>query len=110
MEEITRACHLQAGFDTIVGLWPHSVMFAATIFNAKHKLADREETRHKLAVGAEFEGRLLLLGQLVHYRVDPLQREKFEASTKPGLFVVWRMVMDRKATWVYIVVCYAFYR
>ena len=34
LEEITRACHLQAGFDTIVGLWPHSVMFAATIFNA----------------------------------------------------------------------------
>lgn len=90
LEEITRAIHLQAGFDTIVGLWPHSVAFAATMLNAKHAIAGREETRHKLAVGTEFEGRLLLLGQLVHYRVDPLQREKFQASSKPGLFVGWR--------------------
>ena len=69
---------------------------------------DREETRHKPAVGAEFEGRLLLLGQLVHYRVDPLQREKFEASTKPGLFVGWRYGDGPKShLGVYLVLDYA---
>ena len=78
------------------------------MFNARHKLADREETRHKLAVGTEFEGRLLMLGQLVHYRVDPLQREKFDASTKPGLFVGWRYGDGPKShLGVYLVLDYA---
>ena len=90
LEEVTRACHLQAGFDVIPGLWQHSVDYAATIINAKHVASGREETRHKLAVGEEFTGRQLLLGQLVHYRVDPSSRGKFDASTRPGLFVGWR--------------------
>ena len=77
LEEVTRACRLQAGFDTIQGLWQHSVDFAAFIISAKHTAAGHEQTRHKLATGVEFEGRLLLLGQLVHYRTDPSHREKF---------------------------------
>ena len=35
LEEVTRAVHLQAGFDTIPGLWSHSVSFAATVLNAQ---------------------------------------------------------------------------
>ena len=70
LEEVTRACHPQAGFDILPGLWQHSVDYAATVISPKHVAAGREETRHKLAVGAEFSGRELILGQLVHYRVD----------------------------------------
>jgi len=108
LEENTRAVHLQAGFGTIVGLWSHSVAFAATMLNARHKIAGKDETRHKLAAAFEFEGRLLLLGQLVHYRVDPLHREKFQASTKPGLFVGWRFGDGPKShLGVYLVLDYA---
>lgn len=108
LEEVTRACHLQAGFDTIEGLWQHSVDFAATMISAKHVASGRDQTRHMLAVGKEFEGRLLLLGQLVHYRVDPSQREKFEASTRPGLFVGWRYGDGPKShLGVYLVLDYA---
>ena len=108
LEEVTRACHLQAGFDTIEGLWQHSVEFAATMISAKHVASGREQTRHMLAVGKEFEGRLLLLGQLVHYRVDPSQREKFDASTRPGLFVGWRYGDGPKShLGVYLVLDYA---
>ena len=90
LQEVTHACHLQAGFDIVPGLWIHSVEFAATMLNAKHIASGNTETRHKLATGSEFNGRELLLGQLVHYRVDPLQRGKFDASSKPGLFCGWR--------------------
>ena len=90
IEEIARACHLQAGFDLIPGLWTHSVDYAATIITAMHKPSGKDQTRHFLATGAESSGRKLLLGQLVHYRVDPLQRGKFDASTKPGLFCGYR--------------------
>lgn len=47
LEEVTRACHLQAGFDTIEGLWQHSVEFAATTISAKHVATGREQTRHR---------------------------------------------------------------
>ncbi len=108
LEEVTRACHLQAGFDTIQGLWQHSVDFAASIISAKHTAAGHAQTRHKLATGVEFEGRLLLLGQLIHYRVDPTQREKFDASTRPGLFVGWRYGDGPKShRGVYLVLDYA---
>ena len=60
-----------------------------------------------LAVGKGFEGRLLLLGQLVHYRVDPSQREKFDASTRPGLFVGWRYGGPKSHLGVYLVLDYA---
>ena len=108
LEEVTRACHLQAGFDTIEGLWQHSVEFAATMISAKHVASGREQTRHMLAVGKEFEDRSLLLGQLVHYRADPSQREKFDASTRPGLFVGWRYGDGPKShLGVYLVLDYA---
>ena len=49
-----------------------------------------------------------MLGQLVHYRVDPLQREKFEASTRPGLFAGWRYGDGPKShLGVYLVLDYA---
>ena len=56
------------------------------MLNAKHIASGNTETRHKLATGSEFNGRELLLGQLVHDRVDPLQRGQFDASSKPSLF------------------------
>ena len=90
LQEVTRACHLQAGFDVVPGLWVHSVEYAATMLNAKHTASGHAETRHKLATGFEFNGRELLLGQLVQYRADPLQRGKFDPSSKPGLFCGWR--------------------
>ena len=90
LEEISRANHLQAGFDIIPGLWTHSVQYSAAIITAMHKPAGKDNTRHFLATGTEFVGRKLLLGQFVHCRVDPLHRGKFDASTKPGLFCVYR--------------------
>ena len=56
-EEIARACHLQAGFDLIPGLWTHSVEYAATIITAMHKPSGKDQTRHLLATGAEISGR-----------------------------------------------------
>lgn len=90
LQEIARACHLQAGFDVVPGLWVHSIDYAATILSARQKAAGKDQTRHMLAVGVEFSGRKLLLGQLVHYYVDPSQRGKFDPSSKPGLFAGWR--------------------
>ena len=84
--KIASACRLQAGYDLIPGLWVRSVGYAATIITVMHKPSGKDQTRHVLATGAELSGRKLLLGQLVHYCVDPLQRGKFDASTKPGLF------------------------
>ena len=76
--------------------------------NAQQVPSGREQTRHQLAVGSEFGGRLLMLGQLVHYRVDPIQREKFEASTRPGLFAGWRYGDGPKShLGVYLVLDYA---
>ena len=90
LEEIARSSHLSAGFEMIPDLWMHSVNYAATVLNAFQVPAGKEETRHRLAVGDDFRGRKLLLGQLVHYRVDPSQRGKFDASSKPGLFAGYR--------------------
>ena len=74
IQEVARACHLQAGFDIVPGLWMHSIEYAAVMFNAHQKAAGKDQTRHMLAVGVEFSGRKLLLGQLVHYHVDASQR------------------------------------
>ena len=90
IQEVARACHLQAGFDIAPGLWMHSIEYAAVMFNAHQKAAGKDQTRHMLAVGVEFSGRKLLLGQLVHYHVDASQRGKFDPSSKPGLFAGWR--------------------
>ena len=90
------------------GLWVHSVDFAATMLSAKHIASGRTETRHKLAAGFEFNGRELLLGQLVvHYRVDPIQRGKFDPSSRPGLFCGWRFdAGPRSFKQVYYVIDY----
>ena len=42
------------------------------------------------ATGTEFDGRELLLGQLVYVRKDPLERHKFDAAASPALFAGWR--------------------
>ena len=86
IEEIARATHLGAGFEVVPDLWPLSVDYAATMLSAQHIAAGKEQTRHDLAVGTEFTGRKLLLGQLVHYRADPTLRDKIAPSTSPGLF------------------------
>ena len=90
LEEIARSSHLSAGFEMIPDLWTHSVNYAATVLNAFQVPAGKEETRHRLATGHDFDGRKFLLGQLVHYRVDPSQRGKFDASSRPGLFAGYR--------------------
>ena len=83
LQEVARAVHLQSGFQIRPGLWPHSCVYA--------KLKDAEHTRYVAAVGSEFPGRRLLLGQLVFYRTDPSHRGKFDPSAAPGLFAGWRL-------------------
>ena len=93
LEEITRAAHLGAGFQMILDLWQHSVQYASTVINAYHPIKDKDgnsHNRHELASGKVFEGRQLILGQLVYVRKDPLNRHKFEANAVPSLFVGWR--------------------
>ena len=91
LQEVTRACHLQAGFHVIQDLWQHSVAYAAFVINTVPKAED-EVTRFEKATGKPYEGHKLLLGQLVHFRIhDPAMRHKFQASTAPGLFAGWRL-------------------
>ena len=90
LEEIARSSRLSAGFEMIPDLWKRSVKYAATVLNAFQVPAGKEETRHRLATGHDFDGRKFLLGQLAHYRVDPSQRGKFDASSRPGLFAGYR--------------------
>ena len=58
--------------------------------NLFHPAVGIEGSRYVNAVGSEFGGMKLQLGQLVHYRLDPAQREKFPASAAPGIFAGWR--------------------
>ena len=81
---------MQAGFDLAAGLWIHSVEYAATMLTAFQCACGKDRTRHQLAIGEEFSGRKLLLGQLVHSHVPASQRGKFEPSSKPSLFAGWR--------------------
>ena len=90
LQEMARACHLQAGFDVLAGLWIHSVDYAAPMLSAVQCASGKDQTRHQLATGEGFFGRKLLLGQLVHYHVPASPRGKFEPSSRPGLFVGWR--------------------
>ena len=85
LEEVTRAVHLQSGFQIRPGLWVHSCSDAAFVLNLKHVLKDSNNARYVSAVGSEFTGRCLLLGQLVYYRTDPKNRSKFEPSAAPAL-------------------------
>ena len=91
IEEVTRAVHLQSGFQIRPGLWVHSCSYAAFVLNLKHVLKDSDNTRYVSAVGSEFTGRCLLLGQLVYYRTDPKNRSKFEPSAASALFAGWRL-------------------
>ena len=91
LEEVTRAVHLQSGFQIRPGLWVHSCSYAAFVLNLKHVLKDSDNTRYVSAVGSEFTGRCLLLGQLVYYRTDPKNRSKFEPSAASALFAGWRL-------------------
>ena len=90
LEETTRAAHLGAGFHLLQDLWPHSVAYAAHALNIiKWK---GEKTFYELATGSPFTGPNLVLGRLVHYRVhDASKREKFDASTLPGVFAGWKL-------------------
>jgi len=68
----------------------YSVQYAATVINAYHPIKDGDgnpHNRHALASGKSFEGRELVLGQLIYVRKDPLNRHKFEANAVPALFV-----------------------
>ena len=111
LEEITRAAHLGAGFQIMLDLWQHSVQYAATVINAYHPIKDKDGNaynRHELASGKVFEGRQLILGQLVYVRKDPLNRHKFEANAVPSLFVGWRYDSGPKShKGVYLVIDYA---
>ena len=111
LEEITRAAHLGAGFQMILDLWQHSVQYASTVINAYHPIKDKDgnsHNRHELASGKAFEGRQLILGQLVYVRKGPLNRHKFEANAVPSLFVGWRYDSGPKShKGIYLVIDYA---
>ena len=74
-------------------LWTHSVQYATIVMNAFHPIKDVEgnqHNRHELASGKPFDGKLLVLGQLIYVRKDPLNRHKFDANAAPALFAGWR--------------------
>ena len=66
IEEVTRALHLQAGFAIRAGLWIHSCVYGTLALNFKHSLKWKEHSGCVAAVGSEFPGRQLMLGQLVY--------------------------------------------
>ena len=74
----------------IPDLWTRNVSYAAIVLNAFQVPAGKEENRHRPAIGHDFDSRKFLLGQLIHYRVDPSQRDKFDTSNRPGLFTGYR--------------------
>ena len=90
LEECTRALHIASGFQLHAGLWVHTVRYAAHTLNLFHPAVGIEGSRYVNAVGSEFEGMKLQLGQLVYYRLAPYLREKFQASAAPGIFAGWR--------------------
>ncbi|CAE6928711.1 GIP [Symbiodinium sp. CCMP2592] len=90
IEECTRALHIAAGFQLHSGLWVHTVRYAAHTINLFHPAVGIEGCRYANAIGSEFGGMKLQLGQLVYYRLDPANREKFQASAAPGVFAGWR--------------------
>ena len=85
LEETARAAHLGAGFHLLRDLWPHSVAYPARAWNII-KWKDKK-TFYELAAGSPFTGPKAVLGRLVRNRVhDASKREKFDASTLPGVF------------------------
>ena len=93
LEEVTRAARLGAGFHVVQDLWQHSVRYAAIGLNTFHPIKDdkgEEHNRHELASGKKFDGKELVLGQLIYVRKDPLNRHKFDANAVPALFAGWR--------------------
>ena len=111
LEELTRASHLGAGFHVMTDLWTHSVQYAAIVMNAFHPIKDSEgnqHNRHELASGKSFDGRQLILGQLIYVRKDPLNRHKFDANAVPALFAGWRFDSGPKShKGVYLTLDYA---
>ena len=94
LEELTRASHLGAGFHIINDLWPHNVRYASTVMHIYYPIKDADGNQHNryfLASGKRFEGRQLVLGQLIYVRKDPLNRLKFDVNAVPSLFVGWRL-------------------
>ena len=100
IKELRRPAHLQAGFHK--KLWPLSVVFAAKAraFWTPCMVRDYEKgtdvealkqgkSRWHVATGSEFPGPKYPLGSLVFYRAkgDGMA----EPTTKPGLFVGWRV-------------------
>ena len=58
-------------------MWPHSIRYATHALNIHHPAVGVEGSRFLNAVGSEFSGRQLQLGQLVYYRMDSIDRAKF---------------------------------
>ena len=75
LEEISRALHLQAGFNTFQDLWPLSVTHAAFMISCFHKTPGSDKTRYELANRSAWAGRNILLGQLVYVR--DVKQQKF---------------------------------
>lgn len=92
LEEIARAVQLEAGFHIVRDLWRHAVTYAAITMNMHHpvRIEGKACNRFELATGKKFEGRELLLGQLIHVRKDRGSRHKFETAASPALFAGWR--------------------
>ena len=67
------------------------------VINQYHPLKGTAEgepsNRFVRATGNEFDGRELLLGQLVYVRKGPLERNKFDAAAAPAL--CWMAVRFR---------------
>ena len=74
-----------------------SVDYAATVMSTQ-VWGKGEVSRFELATGEKFRGPSLLLGQLVHYKLnDPSERHKFGATSAPCLCAGWRF--DAEYTW-----------
>ena len=97
IQEVTRAVHLGAGFNLYPHLWPLSVQYASVVLTATRG----NPSRYELATGHQFEGQLIPLGRLVHYKV--VDHEKFEASTRPAVFAGYQIDLAyafRHVVWV----------
>ena len=79
-----------------------SVDYAANVMSTQ-VWGKGEVSRFELATGEKFLGPSLLLGQMVHYKLnDPSERHKFGATSAPGLFAGWRF--DAGYTWRGVVI------
>ena len=101
LEEITRAAHLCAGFHMMLDLWQHSVQYAATVINAYHPIKDKDGNsfnRHELASEKAFDGRQLILGELIYVRKDPLNRRSLKPMLRRHSLLDGGMIADQSFT------------